>query len=103
MTPIIQLHEVTKIYQKGPAAAMAVNHVSLEVYSGEFTVLCGPSGSGKTTVLNLIGGLDAPTSGAVFIEGKALLRLTKTERARIRRDRIGFIFLLSADEILHGS
>jgi putative ABC transport system ATP-binding protein len=92
MTPIIQLQNVIKVYQKGPAAATAVDGVSLEIYSGEFTVLCGPSGSGKTTVLNLIGGLDAPTTGAVFLEGKALSRLNKTEQSEIRRDRIGFIF-----------
>ncbi len=92
MTPIVQLDKVTKIYQKDAVAAIAVDGVSLALNKGEFATLCGPSGSGKTTLLNLIGALDLPTGGEIRLEGADLARLTGTERARIRRDRIGFIF-----------
>lgn len=91
MESIVKLDEVTKIYQKG-GVVTAVNRVTLTLKKGEFAALSGPSGSGKTTLLNLIGALDFPTDGTVFLEGLDLALLTRTEHARIRRDRIGFIF-----------
>jgi putative ABC transport system ATP-binding protein len=90
--PIVRLDGTTRIYRQGPAEIRAVDDLSLEIRPGEFVALCGPSGSGKTTVLNLIGGLDVPTRGSVFLEGRDLARLSRTELARLRRDRIGFVF-----------
>jgi len=70
----------------------AVDNLSLDIDTGDFCALCGPSGSGKTTVLNLIGGLDVPTRGKVFLENRDLGDLNGAEIAHIRRDRIGFVF-----------
>jgi putative ABC transport system ATP-binding protein len=70
----------------------ALKYVSLEINPGEFTVLMGPSGSGKTTLLNLIGALDLPTEGEVYIQQKALTQLSHQQRTSLRRDHIGFIF-----------
>jgi putative ABC transport system ATP-binding protein len=90
--PMVELNNVTKIYRQKTVEVRAVNGVSFVLERGEFTALCGPSGSGKTTLLNLIGALDAPTGGEVYLEGANLTRLTRTERSRMRRDRMGFIF-----------
>ncbi len=90
--PIVHLENVTKQYQQGQVAVTAVDDFSLTINQGEFTVLCGPSGSGKTTILNMIGGLDEPTSGTITLEGKNLVDLSRTELSKLRRDRIGFVF-----------
>jgi len=90
--PIVKLRGVTRYFPQGDQVVKAVDGVDLEVYPGEFTVISGPSGSGKTTILNLIGALDNPTSGDIWVEGKNLLKLDRTERSRFRRDRIGFVF-----------
>jgi len=90
--PIVRLEKVTKIYRQGPVEVRAVDDLSLDIPKGDFVALCGPSGSGKTTLLNLIGGLDIPTGGIVRLEGRDLSRLSRTELARLRRDRIGFVF-----------
>ena len=89
---IVRLESVSKIYQQGKLAVRAVDDVSLEIDTGDFCALCGPSGSGKTTILNMIGGLDIPTQGRVFLEDRDLANLSRAEVARIRRDRIGFVF-----------
>jgi putative ABC transport system ATP-binding protein len=89
---IVSLMEATRIYRQGVHEVRAVDGLTLELPSGEFAALCGPSGSGKTTVLNLIGALDVPTSGRVVVDGHDLAEMTRTERSRLRRDRIGFIF-----------
>jgi putative ABC transport system ATP-binding protein len=89
---LIELKGVTKVYQQGQIEVIAVNALDLEIAKGEFTVLSGPSGSGKTTVLNMIGMLDVPTRGQILFEGMDASNLSRTERARVRRDRIGFIF-----------
>ena len=83
---------VTRVYEQGAARVTAVDNLTLHINKGEFSALCGPSGSGKTTTLNLIGALDAPTSGDVAVEGRALSALSRSELARVRRDRIGFVF-----------
>jgi putative ABC transport system ATP-binding protein len=89
---IIELRDVCKIYRQGSVDVHALRNLSFKVQRGEFTAICGPSGSGKTTTLNLIGGLDKPTSGEIHLEGKNLSNLNSKELSLIRRDRIGFVF-----------
>lgn len=89
---IVRVEDVYKSYGVGAARVEALTAVSLWVEAGEFLALSGPSGSGKSTLLNLIGALDTPTSGSIFLEGAALGGLSRTALARIRRDRLGFIF-----------
>ena len=89
---IVRLVAVCKTYRQGEVAVHAVDHVSLEIDTGDFCALCGPSGSGKTTILNMIGGLDLPSSGQVLLEEHDMAALSRSEVARIRRDRIGFVF-----------
>lgn len=90
--PIISLRDVTKVYRQGSVDIQALRGLSLDVEAGEFTAICGPSGSGKTTTLNLIGALDAMTSGSIALEGQELGSLNKKELSALRRDRIGFVF-----------
>ena len=90
---VVEVENVTRVYEeKGQPPAQALRGVSLAVEKGEFMALSGPSGSGKTTLLNLIGGLDAATSGVVKVDGRALSGLSRLQLADLRRDRIGFIF-----------
>ncbi len=90
---VVEVENVTRSYEeKGQPPAHALRGVSVSVEKGEFMALAGPSGSGKTTLLNLIGGLDAATSGEVRIDGRALSGLSRTELADLRRDRVGFVF-----------
>ena len=91
-TPLVQLENVSRIYQQGKVQVAAVTEFSFRVQAGEFSVLCGPSGSGKTTILNLIGALDEPSQGKVRLEGRDLAELGRSALARLRRDRIGFVF-----------
>jgi len=89
----VETRNVTKEYEgAGQAAVRALRGVTLSVADGEFMALAGPSGSGKTTLLNLIGALDAPTTGTVRVAGRDLSGLSRRELADLRRDRIGFIF-----------
>ena len=90
--PIISLREVTKVYRQGSVDVHALRGLTMDVEAGEFTAICGPSGSGKTTMLNLIGALDAMTSGSIVLEGRELASLNKKELSELRRDRIGFVF-----------
>jgi len=89
---IVRLEDTTKVYQQGKVEVRAVDRLSLSIEKGDFASLCGPSGSGKTTVLNLIGGLDIPTSGRVLLENQDLATLTRSQISAIRRDRLGFVF-----------
>ena len=89
---VVELVDVWKIYHQGSVDVHALRNLDLTVSKGEFTALVGPSGSGKTTALNLIGALDAPTSGSVIVEGQDLGALGRKELSRLRRDRIGFVF-----------
>jgi len=89
---VVRLEQVTKRYQQGEIAVDALRGIDLTISRGEFTALCGPSGSGKTTILNLIGALDEPTSGRVFLDGRDLAPLSRRELSQLRRDRIGFVF-----------
>lgn len=90
--PIVKLEQVSKVFEQGKVSVRAVADFSLDISPGEFTVLSGPSGSGKTTILNMIGALDVPTSGRIFLEGRELATLGRGELSRLRRDRIGFVF-----------
>jgi putative ABC transport system ATP-binding protein len=89
---VTKVENVTKIYKTGKVETQALRGVSLSIQNGEFTALVGPSGSGKTTLLQLIGCLDQPTSGKVWINGKDVSRLNRDQRADIRRGTIGFVF-----------
>ena len=89
---IVELEDVTKTYRQGVSEVRAVDHLSFSVRSGDFVALAGPSGSGKTTCLNLIGALDVPASGAVRVEGRDISGLSRRALARLRRDRVGFVF-----------
>ena len=89
---VVALRDVTKLYTQGSLEVQALRGLDLTVGKGEFTALVGPSGSGKTTTLNLVGGLDAPTSGSVIVEGVDLGGLNRKALSQLRRDRIGFVF-----------
>lgn len=91
MKPLVELAEVSKVYNGGSPHA-ALESVTLSVQAGEFAAIMGPSGSGKSTLLNLIAGLDHPTKGHVLVAGLDLGKLNEAELARYRRGRIGFIF-----------
>ena len=90
--PIVKLDKVSKYYQQGKVTVKAIEDLSLSLDSSDFVALSGPSGSGKTTILNLIGALDEPTSGTVWLEGLDLSQQNRTRLSKIRRDRIGFVF-----------
>jgi len=89
---VVKIDNATRVYKVGAIETQALRGVSLTIESGEFTALIGPSGSGKTTLLQLIGCLDQPTSGSVFVDGKDVTRLNRNQRADMRRGHIGFIF-----------
>ncbi len=89
---ILQVEALTKIYGSGETAVTALDHVSFSVEKGEFIVIVGASGSGKSTLMNLIGGIDEPTSGRVFIDDQAIYDMNESERAIFRRRNIGMVF-----------
>jgi putative ABC transport system ATP-binding protein len=89
---MMELREVTKVYQQGRRTVQAVRGVSLRVVGGEFVVIMGPSGSGKSTLMHLLGALDTPTSGQALFDGRDLQAMSDKERSLLRRNRIGFIF-----------
>ncbi|GAB4541936.1 MAG: ABC transporter ATP-binding protein [Anaerolineales bacterium] len=89
---VTKITDATRVFKIGQLETRALRGVNLTIHSGEFTALVGPSGSGKTTLLQLIGLLDQPTSGSIFINGKDATRLTRNQRADLRRGAIGFIF-----------
>ncbi len=91
-TPVIDIHNVSKIYNPDTIPVPAVNNVHLHFERGEFTALVGPSGSGKTTLLNIIGGLDAPSEGQVIINGTDITALSANQLINFRLHNIGFVF-----------
>ncbi|MDX8383013.1 MAG: ABC transporter ATP-binding protein [Ghiorsea sp.] len=91
-SPIVRLKNIRKTYQQGKIEVHAVKQVSLDIQPGDFAALCGPSGSGKTSLLNLIGGLDVPDAGQVWVDGVDLASLSRTALAEVRKQRIGFVF-----------
>jgi putative ABC transport system ATP-binding protein len=90
--PLIQLNDVSKIYGLGDATTVALEEVSLSVEKGEFVAVMGPSGCGKSTLMNMIGLLDQPTHGSYMLSGRSVAKLRANQRAKVRRDKIGFIF-----------
>jgi len=89
---VVKLHRVHKQYVRGGSAVMALKDVTLHVPKGEFCALMGPSGCGKTTLLNIVAGLDIPTSGEVFLAGQSTEHFTDSEWTKLRRDFIGMVF-----------
>ena len=89
---MFELTSVSRVYGTGAQQSLALDGVSLRVARGEFVAIAGPSGSGKTTLLNLVGGLDSPSSGSVTIDGRDLNRLTPSDLADLRLEKIGFVF-----------
>jgi len=91
-TALVQLRDLTKIYQEGDRERVVLRRVDAEIHDGEFVVLMGRSGAGKSTLLNLISGIDRPTSGGVWIGDTNLTELSEHERTLFRRRHIGFVF-----------
>lgn len=89
---MMELVEVTKVYNTGRTLVHAVRGVSLTVAAGEFVSIMGPSGSGKSTLMHLVGALDTPTSGRALFQGRDLQTLSDRERSHFRRTKIGFVF-----------
>lgn len=89
---IIKLKNVHKHYPRGDSIVKAVNGISLNVKKGDYIVIKGPSGSGKSTLMNLVGNLDVPTKGKIYLDGHDTLKLTESQLAQIRGKKIGFIF-----------
>jgi len=89
---LIRLQDVSKHYQMGETVVKALNHLDFKVFEGEFVAIMGPSGSGKSTAMNLIGSLDVPTRGTIFLDGQDISELEESDLAQIRGRKIGFIF-----------
>ena len=90
--PIIKLEDVWKVYQLGKVELAAIRGIGLEVAPGAFFTIMGPSGSGKSTLLNMIGALDSPTKGKIFLKGKDISKLTENQLSQLRGKTIGFVF-----------
>ena len=90
--PIVKLRDVSKVYRMGDVDVPVLGDVHLDVLRGELMVIVGPSGSGKSTLLNLIGGVDNPTGGEVWVEGRNIAALSEAELTAYRRVSVGFVF-----------
>ena len=89
---IINLEDVYKYYQMGETTVKALQGIHIDVKRGEFLAIMGPSGSGKSTAVNMVGCLDIPTKGSIFLDGQNIAHMTESELAQIRGRKIGFIF-----------
>ena len=89
---ILEVNELTKVYGSGENMVTALDHVSFQVKKGEFVAIVGASGSGKSTLMNLIGGIDRPTSGNVMIDGKKIFDMSESALAIFRRRNIGIVY-----------
>lgn len=92
MKPIIELRDISKIYNAGELAVRAIDNVSLTIHEGEFTAIMGPSGSGKSTMLNIIGCLDRPSLGSYLLDSIEVSQMAEDDIASVRNAKIGFVF-----------
>ncbi len=92
MDRILEVRDLKKEYHMGEVVVHALRGVNLELYDGEFVVILGPSGSGKSTILNIIGGIDSPTTGSVTYKGMKIEELDEKSLTKYRREAIGFVF-----------
>ncbi len=90
--PLIELSGIERIFQLGDSEVHALHHLNLHIGAGEYVAVMGPSGSGKSTLLNLLGLLDHPNAGTYYLEGRDVTTLSPEEQARVRSERIGFVF-----------
>jgi putative ABC transport system ATP-binding protein len=92
MTAVLDVRGLRKVHGSGEAEVVALDGVDLELGHGEFLAVTGPSGCGKSTLLNLLGGLDRPTAGEIYLHGERVDDAGETRRARLRRSELGFVF-----------
>ena len=92
MTNVIEVHNITKVYQMGEVEVRALAGVSFNIQKGEVVSIMGPSGSGKSTLMNTLGCLDRPTSGEYYLDGELVSTLTDDQLAEIRNRKVGFVF-----------
>jgi len=92
MSEVLRLQDITRLYREGEGQLEVFSGLNLSVSAGEIVALVGPSGAGKSSLLHIAGLLEAPSSGEIFIQGEATSSLPDTERTRIRRDRVGFVY-----------
>lgn len=89
---LLEIRKLTRIYIMGEVQVPALNNVSFDIKRGEFAAIMGKSGSGKSTLLHQLGLLDTPTSGEIIIDGKNLLNLSESQKAKFRLERFGYVF-----------
>ena len=92
MKTIVELKNLSKIYNTGEKKFKALDNINLSIGKGEFVVILGPSGAGKSTLLNLIGGMDTPTMGSIKIDGEEISKYNENRLSEYRAENIGFIF-----------
>jgi len=92
MSALVEIRNVSKVYERGKQKVEVLHHIDLDIAKGDFFALMGPSGSGKTTLLNLIGGLDSPTDGSITVGGERIDKLGEGALAKWRSAHVGFIF-----------
>jgi putative ABC transport system ATP-binding protein len=92
MGMLIEIRDLSKVYERGKQKVEVLHHINLEVAEGDFLALMGPSGSGKTTLLNMIGGLDVPSGGSISVGGQRIDQLGATALAKWRAAKVGFVF-----------
>jgi len=92
LSSIIELQNVTKIYSLGSVNVPALRGITLKIKHGEFVAITGPSGSGKTTLMNMVGSLDLPTSGKIYLDGNDITTMGESDLAQLRGRKIGFVF-----------
>src|SRR5258706_4501025 len=92
MSSVINLQNVSKTYTMGDSTFYALKDISFEIAQGEFVAIIGPSGSGKSTLMHLIGLLDRPSQGKIFLNGKDVSTLNEKQAAKLRNENLGFVF-----------
>jgi putative ABC transport system ATP-binding protein len=92
MAALIEIRDLSKVYTRGKQHVEVLRHIDLDVQQGDFLALMGPSGSGKTTLLNLIGGLDAPSGGAISVGGERIDQFSGAQLSKWRAAKVGFVF-----------